>query len=149
MNIWRTDIENDEYKLKSLRASDIEEAEKFFNVKLPVEYINILQEQNGGYIIFNSHPSPVPTSWSENSVNIDFIMGISKKAGVFETPYLIKEWDLPIGIIVISGDGHAFIALDYRENNFDPKVIYIDIDMAQVVTIANNFKVFLNNLYTE
>lgn len=62
-NIWRTDIEEDEYKQKNLSDSDIERAESFFNIKLPVDYVSILKKQNGGYIICNAHPSPVPTSW--------------------------------------------------------------------------------------
>jgi hypothetical protein len=148
MNFWRTDIEEDEFKLKKLTDFDVESAESFFNIKLPVEYISILKEQNGGYIIYNAHPSPVPTSWSENSVNIDHIRGIGE-GGILDSPYLITEWDLPEGVIIISGDGHSFIALDYRNTNNEPPVIYLDTQSNQVFKLTDSFKEFLNNLYEE
>jgi hypothetical protein len=149
MIIWRTDIENDEFKLRQLNDSDIERAESFFNVKLPYEYVSILKKQNGGYIIYNAHPSPVPTSWSDNSVSLDHIKGIGKGMGILNNAYLIKEWDLPEGIIVISGDGHSFIGFDYRITKNEPTVIYVDTQNNKEVTLASNFKEFLNNLYIE
>lgn len=148
-NIWRTDIEEDEYKQKNLSDSDIERAESFFNIKLPVDYVSILKKQNGGYIICNAHPSPVPTSWSDHSIHIDHIRGIGEGTGILNSPYLISEWGLPEGIIIISGDGHSFIALDYRNTKNEPTVIYLDTQSNQVVTLSNNFKEFLNHLYLE
>jgi hypothetical protein len=149
MIIWRTDIENDEFKLRKLNDSDIERAERFFNIKLPYEYVSILRKQNGGYIIYNAHPSSVPTSWSDNSVSLDHIKGIGKGTGIFNNEYLIKEWDLPEGIILISGDGHSFIGFDYRKTKNEPTVIYVDTQNNKEVTLASNFKEFLNNLYIE
>lgn len=141
MMIWRKDIEEDEFKLKPLTDSDIERAEAFFDIQLPIEYISILKKQNGGSILYNAHPSPVPTSWSDHSVYIDHIRGIGEGTGILSSPYLIKEWDLPKGIIILSGDGHSFIALDYRNTKHEPTVIYLDTD--QVVLLSPLLRNFL------
>ncbi|WP_134703077.1 SMI1/KNR4 family protein [Ammoniphilus sp. YIM 78166] len=145
MMIWRSDIEEDEFKLKPLTDSDIERAEAFFDIQLPIDYISILKKQNGGSILYNAHPSPVPTSWSDHSVYIDHIRGIGEGTSILSSPYLIKEWDLPEGIIILSGDGHSFIALDYRNTKTEPTVIYLDPD--QVVLLSPTFKEFLDHLY--
>ena len=152
MIFWRTNIEEDEFKLKELSDSELEKAETFFNVKFPNGYISILKKQNGGYIIYNSHPSPIPTSWSDNSVNVEYIKGIGSGTGILNNPYLIKEWNLPQGIIIFSGDGHSFIGFDYRTTKNEPSVVYIqveDIQDIRVIKLASNFNEFLKNLYVE
>lgn len=149
MSIWRTDIEQDMFKLSPVSESTIQEAENTFNVKLPGEYIDILKIQNGGYIKFDSHYSPEPTSWSGDSINVEYIMGIGYDTGILDTPILIKEWDLPDNIILICGDGHSWVAFDYRNQSKNPPVIYVDSEANQIIEIAPSFKVFLNNLYVD
>ena len=45
-------------------------------VKIPYSYIDMLKQQNGGYIKFNAHPSDVPISWADDHVNVEHILGI-------------------------------------------------------------------------
>ncbi|MDQ0232616.1 hypothetical protein J2S19_003938 [Metabacillus malikii] len=148
-SIWQKD--NDYGKLETLTDVMIEIAEEKLKVKLPNSYINILKQQNGGYIKFNAHPSDIPTSWAEDHVNVDhfFGIGLGKEKGILESEYLIKEWDLPENVVIISGDGHSWIALDYRSRKTEPSVILIDIDEEQVFELAPNFDSFLNGLYEE
>lgn len=146
MTIWQDD--SDEYKLKKLKKSDIIAAEKLFGVKLPEEYINILKQQNGGEIIYDAFPTSFPTSWDDTSGYIDHILGIGEE-GILETPYYIKEWEMPNNIILFSGDGHAWLAFDYRNTTENPAVIYIDNDSNQVLKVANSFKEFLDSLYID
>jgi hypothetical protein len=146
-NIWREGYDN--YKLDTLTDEAVEMAEEILKVKLPKSYINILKVQNGGYIKFNSYPCNVPTSWADNHINVEHILGIGEANGILESENLIKEWGLPNNIVLISGDGHSWIALDYRKMKENPPVIYIDTELNQIVEIAKSFDEFLDGLYIE
>lgn len=77
---------------------------------------------------------------------MDELHGIGTETNILDSPAIIKEWDLPENIILISGDGHTWIALDYREYSENPPVILIDEDVAGVQTLAANFEDFINGL---
>lgn len=145
-SIWQENHDSREFE--PLSDEMIEEAEEKIGVKLPSSYIGILKQQNGGYINFNAHPSNIPTSWADDHVNIDHIYGIGtgEEIGILDSAYLIQEWDLPENVVLISGDGHSWIALDYREGKTEPTVIFIDVDDEQTVELASSFEVFLNGL---
>ncbi|MFF2878397.1 SMI1/KNR4 family protein [Gottfriedia sp. NPDC057991] len=143
-SIWLE--ENDLYQLVPITDEMIKKAEKKFNIKLPNKYIEILKQQNGGMIKFDSFPTEIPTSWADDHINVDHILGIGEETGILESEYLIKEWGLPLNIVLISGDGHSRIALDYRKTKEEPPVIYIDVDEDQIINIAPNFEAFLTGL---
>jgi hypothetical protein len=146
-NIWRKDSEY--FKLKPLTDKAVEEAEEKLKVKLPESYINLLKEQNGGYIIYDSFPSTVPTSWAEDHIDVDHIMGIGEEDGILKSNYLIEEWGLPENIVLFSGDGHSWVALDYRNTKEEPPVIYINVESEQIIELAPDFNTFLNGLYVD
>ena len=142
--------EEDDYcKLKPLTEELVEKAEKDLKVKLPPSYINILKEQNGGFITFNSYPTDVPTSWAENHIHVDHIFGIGEKNGILESEYLIKEWDMPEGLVLFNGEGHTWVAFDYRNVDSSPSIVYVDNEDETVLKIADTFDEFLERLYTE
>lgn len=145
--IWRDDA--DEYKLEPLNVELVKKAQDKLGIILPELYISILQEQNGGYIKFDSHPSNTPNSWADDHVNVDHILGIGNENSILDSPYLIEEWDLPKNVVLISGDGHSWIALDYRKTKENPPVIFIDVDDKKIIELASNFDSFLKGLYTE
>ncbi len=148
-NIWQED--NDYGKLELLTIEIVEKAEEKLKIKLPDAYISILNQQNGGYIKFNAHPSDIPTSWAHDHVNVDhfFGIGLGKEKGILESEYLIQEWGLPKNVILISGDGHSWIALDYRSRKTEPPVILIDVDEEHIIELAPNFDSFLKGLYVQ
>ena len=74
MSIWRADNEEDMYKMAPITNKAELEAENLLKVKLPNEYLNILKEQNGGYIIYDTYPNKESTSWDDNSINIDHVI---------------------------------------------------------------------------
>jgi hypothetical protein len=82
-------------------------AEREFGVKLPGEYIALLQLQNGGY--------------------------------------MTEEWGLPPRQVLLSGDGHWWITLDYRRSDV-PTVAWIDVECGQDLQIAPSFAAFLAGL---
>ena len=145
--IWQD--EGEYYKLKPLTKKVLEKAERILQVKLPETYINLLKQQNGGNIIYNAFPTNVQTSWAENHIHIDHILGVSEEEGILQSEYLIQEWGLPKGIVLFSGDGHSWIAFDYRKTKEEPPIIYIDLDTEQTIDLAPDFNVFLKGLYVE
>lgn len=146
-NIWQEDDEC--YKLAPLTDKVVKKAEEILKVKLPTSYINLLKQQNGGYINYDSYPSDVPTSWADDHINVDHILGIAEENSILESEYLIQEWGLPKNIVLVSGSGHSWIAFDYRNTKEEPPVIYIDVESEQIIELARNFETFLNRLYLE
>lgn len=140
-SIWEE--EDEYYTLPALTEKMVTEAEKKLGITLPESYITILKEQNGGRIIFDAF------SISEDeSIYVDHILGIGEE-GILQTEYLIKEWGLPDGIVLLSGDGHSWVAFDYREVKVDPAIIYIDIELERMIEIAPDFASFISGLYVE
>ncbi|MEC0753807.1 SMI1/KNR4 family protein [Bacillus haynesii] len=147
-NFWTYEDE-DPYTLKSISERDIQKAEKKLGVKLPEEYKALILEQNGGYINFNAFPSERPTSWAKDHVQVDYLLGLGKKEGILESKAFIKEWGLPDNLILIHGDGHTWIALDYREMKENPPVHYFDSEFEENFRLADSFGEFLSKLYTD
>ncbi|MFD1030790.1 SMI1/KNR4 family protein [Metaplanococcus flavidus] len=144
-NFWQEDDET--YKLVPLTAKIIESAEEKLQVKFPKSYIKLLKKQNGGYIYYNAFPCDVPTSWADDHINVDHILGIGEEEGVVKSEYLINEWGLPKNIVVFSGDGHTWIAFDYRKKKSEPPIIYVDVEADQIIELASDFESFLEGLY--
>ncbi|MCF6137749.1 SMI1/KNR4 family protein [Alkalihalobacillus berkeleyi] len=146
-NIWQED--NDYCKLEPLTEEAVKRAEGQLKIKLPNLYINILKQQNGGSIKFNAFPTDVPTDWAEDHINIDhfFGIGLDKEKGILDSDYLIQEWDLPRNLVLISGAGHSWFALDYRYSKTDPSVIFIDVELHQELKLASNFEEFIQGLF--
>ncbi|GAE26667.1 hypothetical protein JCM9140_2752 [Halalkalibacter wakoensis JCM 9140] len=145
--IWQENI--DFGRLDELTDKIIELAEDKLRVELPKSYTSILGQQNGGYIIYNAYPTNVPTLWADDHVKVDHIFGIGtgKEKGILESDYLIQEWGLPNDLVIISGDGHSWIALDYRACKANPPVILIEPETDVIIELARSFDTFLERLY--
>ena len=147
INIWKK-VENDVWKLNPVTLEDIEKVENLLSIHLPASYKEIILEQNGGTIAVNAYPSPRKTVWGD-FVKVEAIRGIGEKNGILESDYFINEWDLPKDLLLLDGDGHSWIGLDYRQKNANPPVVYIDTQRDQLFELAPNFDVFLSGLYIE
>lgn len=145
-NIW---LDDDYYKLAPLTDHAVEHAEEKLKVKLPDAYLNLLRKQNGGSLVYNACPSPIPTSWADDHINIDHILGISKKEGILQSDYLISEWGLPENIVLFSGNGHSWFALDFRDTKEEPPIIFVDTESEQIIELAPHFETFLAGLYVQ
>ena len=144
-NFWQEDDEI--YKLLPLTDKTIENAEEKLQVKFPDSYIKLLKKQNGGYIHYDAFPSVIPTSWADDHINVDHILGIGEEKGVLKTEYLIQEWGFPRNIVIFSGGGHSCVAFDYRSKKEDPPIIYVDVEADQIIELAPNFESFIEGLY--
>ncbi|MFE4239840.1 SMI1/KNR4 family protein [Peribacillus butanolivorans] len=80
------------YRLQDVTEDMILNAEKYFDVKLPGDYIALLKEQNGGTLKFNEYPI-VGSSSQGNKLIIDHIMGIgaNDEEGILQTTYYLVE----------------------------------------------------------
>jgi SMI1-KNR4 cell-wall len=152
MKISKTEFWDSEYYINiPLTNEMVLIAEKELNVKLPSLLIELLQIQNGGYTKGFGFPMTQPTSWADNHVPLSELNGIVIKStsetihNLLQTPYMTKEWGIPEKQVLLSGDGHYWITLDYRKG-INPSVRWIDTEMDQDIHVADNFEEFFNGL---
>ncbi|MFW0810224.1 SMI1/KNR4 family protein [Bacillus pumilus] len=144
---WDTDIESEE-TFKKINEKGIAKAEKKLGVILPDTYKKLILEQNGGYTLHNAFPTDQPNGWAEDHVSFDHLRGIAKNEGIMDSDYLIEEWELPEGLVLICGDGHTWIALDYRETKEHPTVHYFDLEYETDFKLADSFDELIAGHYT-
>lgn len=145
--IWEKD---DEYKPKPVSDEMVQMAEAKLQVTLPPSYLELLKQQNGGWFIHNAYPAPQHEDFDEPFIEVEYIAGIDQNDGILESEELIEEWEMPKGLVLFNGDGHTWLAFDYRETSANPPIVYVDNydEVPQVIKIADTFDEFLENLYT-
>lgn len=134
----------------SLSSGLLQQAEQMLGVQLPADLLALLWQRNGGQTRGFVYPMAHPTSWAQNHVPFDELFGIllpdeTGFMSILDTPYLTEEWGLPENQVLLSGDGHWFITLDYRHGP-EPRVAWIDTEMEEDVLVADNFSAFLAGL---
>ncbi|MCY9092995.1 SMI1/KNR4 family protein [Bacillus mojavensis] len=144
--IWKNS-DYDPFRLKDIREEEIKKIEKKLKLNLPEAYKKLIVQQNGGLIHFNAFPTDQETSWADDHIEVDHIRGLGKDLGILESEYLIKELGLPQRLLLIQGDGHNWVALDYRQTNENPSVHYFDFELNNDFKISDSFGEFLSKLY--
>jgi hypothetical protein len=136
-----------------LTPADVVRAESVLGVRLPSEYVELLQVQNGGYIShdFDAFPTTAPTSWADDHVWFRTLAGIGPAdswPSVTMSAALAAEWGMPGGLVLLGGDGHFWIALDYRDRApvADPSVVWFDTEVGEDLTLAPSFRAFIEGL---
>ncbi|WP_426052509.1 SMI1/KNR4 family protein [Bacillus sp. DC4300-2b2] len=146
-SFWEIDEEG-YYTLKKISEAEISKAEKKLGVTLPGTYKKLILEQNGGYTIHNAFPTTHSNSWAEDHIQFNHLLGIAEDEGIMDSAYLIKEWELPEGLVLINGDGHTWVAMDYRKTKENPAIHYFDVEMEEDFKLADSFDEFVERLYT-
>ncbi len=129
----------------------VREAENHLGVKLPRELIELLGVQNGGYTLGFVFPMTEKTSWADDHVPFDELSGINLDLESLSTFNLLNsldlsdEWGLSEKQILLAGDGHYWITLDYRKGEV-PTVAWIDTECDQDMQVADSFRTFLAGL---
>ncbi|MFF0556298.1 SMI1/KNR4 family protein [Streptomyces sp. NPDC004266] len=137
-----------------LTDAAVRDAERRLGVRLPASLLELLRDRNGGVVAdaWDACPTDGPTSWSEDHVPFDRLSGVVEEDGdhlsVLDSPCLVEEWGLPSPLVLLSGDGHAWIALDYRACGADgePSVTWFDADDASELPLAGDFRTFVEGL---
>ena len=152
MIIEKTDFwSSNYYNNPILTESLITQAESKLGLKLPESYLKLLHIQNGGYTKGFAFPMTVKTSWSENHVPFTELFGIvldeksDSAHNIMQSEYLTEEWGLPENQILLTGEGHWWITLDYRNGDV-PSVRWIDCESEEDIHIADSFSEFIDGL---
>jgi hypothetical protein len=139
------------YNHPPLTDEMVSHAESVLGLRLPEQLIDLLRIQNGGYTIGLAHPMDRPTTWAKDHVPLRDLGGIVldpnhvTAQNLLHTEYMTREWGLPEKQVLLSGDGHYWITLDYRKGN-NPIVSWIDVECGEDFPIANSFAEFLTGL---
>ncbi|WP_103351629.1 SMI1/KNR4 family protein [Amycolatopsis sp. CA-128772] len=130
-----------------LSARTFAHAGRELGVRLPLELGELLGLRNGGTVAapFDAFPTSAPTSYSDTHVPFDHLLGVGGRLSLLDSPYLSGEWDLPKRVVVLSGDGHTWIALDYRKSA-EPSVTWFDVELGAELALAPTFRAFAEGL---
>lgn len=122
-------------------------------MKLPDSLLELLTVRNGGSVStdYDAFPTTEPTSWADDHVPFEDVMGIGATGdglSLLDTPYLVTEWGLPSPVVLLSGDGHYWVALDYRKGGTsgEPSVTWFDTELRTELPLAPNFRSFVEAL---
>lgn len=143
--------DSNHYNHPPLTTEMVAEAERQLGVRLPSEYIALLRVQNGGYTRRFAYPMNRPTLWAADHVPLHSLFGIvtdrehRTALNILHTAYLVREWELPPRQVLIAGDGHWWISLDYRAGDV-PSVAWLAIDHGEDIQLAPTFGAFLEGL---
>jgi hypothetical protein len=132
------------YNNPPLTDAMIAAAERQLGVRLPSQYIALLRIQNGGYtrhdLICPLGQDPVPLRALNGIVpGADITRGGIHN--ILLTEYMTKEWGLPSRQVLLDGDGHTWVSLDYRDGD-EPSVVWIDAEMGREEFLAETFADF-------
>lgn len=118
-------------------------AETRIGHRLPLEFLDLLRRQNGGYI---RHTLP--------DISHSMIYGI----GPHFPSFLDQDWrndrrdglsyELD-GLFPFDGDGHWYLCLDYREGGHTPCVTYINTECDDQHSVADSFAEYLSQLVAD
>lgn len=141
------------YEVENYREYTSEERiqifESKYGFKLPDQYIKFAGT-NDAWVVKLPPCDTNSTKYyfGEGFYEIGEFSGLNpdKYCSIFDSAGLVKEWELPTQLVLIYGDGHTWLALDYRCSDTEPKVIVIESDEFNYLVVANNFNDFVKSL---
>jgi SMI1-KNR4 cell-wall len=146
------DTRTDYLAQEPLTADALRAAEAELGVRLPEEYVALLRIQNGGVVSkqCNAFPTAERTSWAEGWVGLEELRGIGPDLlTILSSPYHTDEMELSGTAVLLTGDGHWWIALDYRGGDEHPSVAWLDTEREQDIQLAPSFRAFVEGLVPE
>ncbi len=152
--------EEDEYILPPPTDADIRAVEADLGYQLPVSYVALMRHRNGGIPANGAFPTGIATSWSDDHVAVDGIIGIGSSkpnslCGSTGSRFMLDEWGYPdIGVVIADcpSGGHDVIMLDYRRcgPQGEPEVVHVDQEHDYAITwLAPTFEDFVRGLVPE
>ena len=132
-------------ELVPLQDEWLRSAERELGVSLPRKLVQLLRLQNGGQLRYDTHAANID---DRDHVSIHSLRGIgpSERDGLRFNHYFLDEWELDPALVLLDGNGHEWIALDYRCSATEPSACWVDADNSRTVELAPKFEVFLDGL---
>ena len=117
---------------------------------LPQAYLQLLQEQNGGYLQASRIPTEEPTSDGIDYASVHYIFGLhdDPDTSIYYRQELTGHNDLPDYFIFFSANGHQLFAFDYSRLSpqGEPGIRYLDVETDNWQLVASDFNQFLGML---
>lgn len=133
-----------------LTDAALAECERALGVVLPPEYVALLRVRNGGAVAgdYSAFLTAQPTSWAPDHVPFEDCSGIGDAfPSITDSPDLNAEWGQPEELVLLHGDGHWWVALDYRAGReAEPAVVWFDNEVGEDVQLAASFGEFVRGL---
>lgn len=126
-----------------------------YAVVLPLRYIELVEANTLTDFHDSVIPNPGPTGQEIDRyvgarpfIEIDNLFGVSEdeSQSIFCSENMTKEWELPNDLVLLAGDGHTWLALDYRGQKTEPPVILIESHQYSSVQLARTFETLLDAL---
>ncbi|MCC7536537.1 MAG: SMI1/KNR4 family protein [Deltaproteobacteria bacterium] len=131
-----------------LTDSTIAEVEADLGVVLPPTYLAFVRATNGTRLsavvpCSGELPRSLSRYVSDGLVSVGGIAGIvpgmDDPTSITCSRAMRDEWGLPDGLVLLDGDGHTWLALDYRAAAVDPPVVLVVADLSDTVVVARSF----------
>ncbi len=146
------------YGKETITQADVETAEQRLGFRLPPDYIQLLQYQNGGILQQSVYGVAVVNGKSKPVGGVFVIFGIGGEDGIdaladgkTHNQTLIENWGYPAWSVVFAPQGSAGFAFDYDALDADgePSILYRYCDCDVPVTyrrVFRNFRHLLDSL---
>ncbi|WP_107994601.1 SMI1/KNR4 family protein [Trichococcus paludicola] len=117
---------------------------------LPRAYLELLAEQNGGYLLCSRIATKEPTSDGIDYAAIHAILGLhdDPQNSLYAQQEIARSAELPDYFVLFSSNGNQLFAFDYSQvsPSGEPSIRHIDIETDNWQTVAPDFAQFLRNL---
>lgn len=117
---------------------------------LPRAYLDLLEEQNGGYLLCSRIPTKEPTSDGIDYAAVHMILGLHDDPGssLYAQQAIARAAGLPDYFVLFSINGNQLFAFDYSKlvPSGEPSIRHIDIETDNWQTVAADFAEFLRLL---
>lgn len=137
-------------------AEEFARTEQVLGVKLPPELLTVLQVRNGGQLRLTSLKLTPEgrKKYGRKSYSFTRLAGLHPTDGeaiTQQTALARQEWELPEGLIPLSGDGHFWCCLDYRVCGPQglPSITHVDLEGEQEFALAPSFAEFISGLFRD
>lgn len=117
---------------------------------LPRAYLELLAEQNGGYLLCSRIATKEPTSDGIDYAAVHAILGLHEdpQNSLYAQQKIARSAGLPDYFVLFSSNGNQLFAFDYSHlsSSGEPNIRHIDIETGNWQTVAADFDQFLRSL---
>lgn len=148
MNFWDESLEDEVALL--LNKEDVKQIEKELGARLPKKYIEKLEEQNGGDLVFDSVNVDFENTWSDEEKGLHLPLYRFNPLTIEEFEHgvsILNEWGLTGQMMIFGeGEGSYMWYFDFDDNPNEPQIWCLDISVETTHLVAESFGLLLENL---